>query len=177
MNPSTPSEFYDWFDLTDLSAIADPDDKVAECEYFLMLASTERDAQRFRWLMSAFFNAAYSFFEISAFNAYHAFQDSKSGEWLVDREALDTLRRYVEVDRDRRNPSRVKTKALHKITKRLYELRKGNTHHYPLSIMATGPSLPEDFQFGCVSGKEPPALAFCRDAISLIHQVQTELER
>jgi len=48
MVPSAPSDFDDWLNLLDLSSIADPDDKIAECEYFLALASQEPDLQRFR---------------------------------------------------------------------------------------------------------------------------------
>lgn len=62
---SAPFEFDDWLNLLDMDAIADPNDKIVECEYFLEFASAEPNVQRFRWLISAFFGAAYSFFEIS----------------------------------------------------------------------------------------------------------------
>lgn len=176
MESSAPSEFDDWLDLLDLNAIADPDDKIAECEYFLALASAELELKRFRWLISAFFGAAYSFFEISALNAFHAFTNPQTDDPIEDSQALDTLRRYVKVFQNVKRPSFVKTGGHHDVTKQLYELRKGNTHHVPLSIMAAGPTLPEDFHFGYITGKGTPALAFCRAAMSLIRQVQRELQ-
>jgi hypothetical protein len=47
------SDFDEWFDRLDLEAIEDISNKIAECEYFLNLASAEQDRQRFRWLISA----------------------------------------------------------------------------------------------------------------------------
>jgi len=176
MVSSAPSEFDDWLDLLDLAAIADPDDKIAECEYFLALASAEPDVQRFRWLISAFFGAAYSFFEISALSAFHAFTDPQTGKPIEDTGALDILRRYVTIIQNVKKPSFVKTGGRHDVTKQLYELRKGNTHYCPLSIMAAGPKLPGDFHFGDITGKGTPALAFCRTAMSLIRQVHQELQ-
>ena len=40
----------DWLNLLDLDAIADPSDKLAECEFFLELATQENDKDKFRWL-------------------------------------------------------------------------------------------------------------------------------
>jgi hypothetical protein len=166
----------DWLNLLDLSAIADPGDKLAECEYFLALAAQEQCREHFRWLISAFFNAAYSYFETSALSAYVAFSDPKTGEPIEDEEALLILRKYVKVFRNEKKPNFVKTAGLHPITEQLYELRKANTHHFPLSIMAAGPLLPEGFHFGNMTGKGTPALDFCRSALALILAVQKELD-
>jgi len=176
MKSTTPPVFEDWKSLLDFDAIADPFDKIAECQYFLILASHEPDVQRFRWLISAFFGAAYSFFEISAMSAFHAFTDPKTGEQVEDAEALEILRRYVTIFQNVKNPSFVKTGGLHEVTKQLYELRKGNTHHFPLSIMVTGQELPETFHFGYISGQGVPALPFCRKTIALMRQVHQELQ-
>lgn len=175
MELPSSNEFEDWINLVDLSAIALPDDKMAECEYFLMLASSEKEANNFRWLISAFFNAAYSFFEIKALNAYQAYQHPETGEYIEDDEALEVLRRYIKVFQNAKNPSFVKTAGLHEVTEKLYELRKGNTHHYPLSVMAVGQSLPKGFQFGYLSGKGIPALEFCDEVMSLIREVNQNL--
>jgi hypothetical protein len=176
MESTAPPEFEDWLDLLDFDAIADPFDKIAECQYFLDLASKEPDVQRFRWLISAFFGAAYSFFEINALSAFHAFADPQTGKLIEDAEALEILRRYVTIFQNVKSPSFVKTGGLHEVTKQLYELRKGNTHHFPLSIMSTGLELPEAFHLGKVSGQGIPALAFCRKAMALMHQVNQELQ-
>lgn len=174
-NSNTADE---WINLSevDLSAIADTDDKMAECEYFLSLASVEQDLQRFRWLISAFLGAAYSFFEISALSAYYRFSDHETGEPIEDAQALDILRRYVKVLRDTKRPRYVKTAGHHPITKHLYEIRRSNTHHISMSIMSTGQLLPEDFHFGHLMEKGTPALAFCRQAMELILQVHEELQ-
>lgn len=176
MVASPPSDFNDRLDLFDLSAIAEPDDKVAECEYFLTLASAEPCLQRFRWLISAFLGAAYSFFEISALSAYHTFTDPQTGGSIEDAEALNVLRRYVTVSQNVKNPSFVKTGGHQEVIKQLYELRKVNTHHVPLSIMSIGDELPEDFHFGHITGNGVPALVYCRTVISLIRQVHHELQ-
>lgn len=167
-------EFDDWLRLCDLNAIADSSDKIAECEYFLGLASQEKDKDKFRWLVSAFFGAAYSFFEIHALRAYSD-SNPQTGDPIENDEALATLRRYVRVVQKR--PNYVKTSGLHDITKQLYELRTGNTHHYPLSIMTTKQELPEGFQFGSLSCRGVPALAFCRQAMSLIQDLERELQQ
>jgi hypothetical protein len=169
-------ELDDWIDLLDLEALAEPSDKVNEAEYFLDLASKEVDVQRFRWLISAFFGAAYSFFETSALAAFHGFTNPETGGAIADDKALEVLRRYVKIVQNIKNPYFVKTGGLHPITAQLYELRKRNTHYYPMSIMAAGPSLPIDFQFGNLMGHGTPALAFCRESMSLIRTVQTELQ-
>lgn len=166
----------DWLNLLDLDAIADPSDKLSECDFFLQLASQENDKDKFRWLISAFFGAAYSFFEINALRAYQSFHNPETGDPIENEEALETLRRYVRVVQDAKRPTYVKTAGQHEITKELYELRKGNTHHYPLSIMTSGKPLPENFHFGSLSGKGIPALAFCRQVISLIREVENELQ-
>lgn len=164
-----------WLNLLDLSAIADPFEKISECQYFLDLASKETNVQCFRWLISAFFAAAYSFFEISALSAFHAFTDPKTGEPIEDSDGLEVLRRYVTVFQNVKNPSFVKTGGNHEITRQLYELRKRNTHHFPMSIMSTAAELPETFQFGYIRGQGTPALAFCRKVMALIHKVHQEL--
>lgn len=71
-------------DSLDLSAIADSGDKRRECEYFYSLAALETDRERFRWLISGFLNAAYSFFESSALSAFVRFTDMKTGYPLED---------------------------------------------------------------------------------------------
>ena len=157
----------DWLDLHDLASLADPSYKLSECEFFLDLATQENDKDKFRWLISAFFGAAYSFFEINALRAYQSFCNPETGEPIENEEALETLRRYVRVLQDAKRPTYVKTAGQHEITIELYDLRKRNNHHYPISIMTSGQRVPEDFHFGNLSGKGIPALAFCRQIMSL----------
>lgn len=164
----------DFFSRLDIEAIEDVGNKVAECEYFLQLASQERDRRHFRWLISAFLNAAYSYFEIAALHAYLAFMD-EDGEMHPDTEAVEVLRGHVRVMRNAKRPDYVKTSGLSPLTEKLYEIRRGNTHHFPLSIMETGPELPDDFQFGNMRDKGEPVLPFCRRVMELIKTIEQEL--
>lgn len=167
----------DWISLLDLDAIADPLDKSSECGYFLKLAIQENNKNKFRWLISAFLGAAYSFFEINALRTYIDFNDPKTGNPIKNEEALKALNCYVRVFQNEKCPTYVKTAGQHDVTKRLYEFRKRNTHYYPLSIMTSGQQVPEDFHFGSLSGKGIPVLAFCREVMSLIHEVDNELQQ
>lgn len=165
-----------WLSRIDLAAIPDLDDKLQECEYFFSLASAEQDRQHFRWLIGAFFNAAYSYFETSALTAYVRFIDHETGEPVEDSQSLDVLRTYVRVFRKVNRPEFVKTSGLQGVTKELYDLRNKNTHRFSLPIMAAGENLPEDYHFGSTTGEGKPALAFCRSAIELIRRIDLELQ-
>jgi hypothetical protein len=159
----------------DMSAIALPDDKIAECAFFLELASRESNRSRFRWLMSAFLNAVYSYFEIKALAAHTAYPDVITNEYIEDAGALTVLRKYVGITQSKNNPSFVKTSALDGTLETLYELRKKNTHHYPLAFTTSGATLPEGYLFGYLKSKGKPALEFCRNVMSLIEQIEKEL--
>jgi hypothetical protein len=171
-----PFDIDEWLSLLDLAAIPDPNDKVRECEFFFELMSTETDRDRFRWLTSAFLNASYSYFESSALTAFFRFTDQETGEPIEDSQALEVLRRYVNVLRNVKNPRFVKTAGLVPLTQQLYEFRKKSTHHSPLSIMIAGPSLPEDFHFGSMRGKGTAVMPLCREALALVRHVQQEID-
>lgn len=166
----------EFFSRLDLSAIEGVEDKVAECQFFLGLASAEIDRKHFRWLISAFLNAAYSYFEMSALHAYFAFTDEE-GEMQPDMGAVDVLRGHVRVYRDEKRPNFVKTSGISHVTKKLYEIRRTNTHHFPLSIMKEGASAPESFQFGAMRGGGEPVLPFCAQVMQLILDTERELRR
>lgn len=172
--PQDFTDVNDFFSRFDMEAIEDVGSKIAECEYFLGLAGNETNRSHFRWLISAFLNAAYSYFEMSALHAYFAFTD-QDGNNFADDDAIEVLRGHVRVVRNEKRPEFVKTAGLSVLTKKLYEIRKGNTHHFPLSIMATGPNLPADFQLGSMRGSGEPIMPFCRDVMNLIRSVQQEL--
>lgn len=151
----------------DLSAIADPGDKMRECQFFLGLAEAEPDRTRFRWFITAYLNAVYSYFETSALRSSNAITTA-TGEQIADDSAMESLRAYVEVITNPKKPYHVKTTGLNPVIQRLYKVRAAATHHFPLSIMAAGPSLPEDFHFGNMRGEGEPILALCRDALSVV---------
>ncbi|MBS0298930.1 MAG: hypothetical protein JSR32_03180 [Proteobacteria bacterium] len=161
----------------DIGTIADPGDKIRECEFFLGLASTEPDRTRFRWLISAYLNAVYSYFEITALSAFTAFTDPKTGAPAENTEALENLSAYVCISQGKKNPYYVKTSdPKHQVIARIYELRKTTTHRFPSLIRAAGANLPADFYFFSFEGKDEPVLALCHDALTIIKQVQAELD-
>jgi len=163
-----------WLNRWDMHSVPDFDDKVRECEFFFELLTEEADRSRFRWLLSGFLNAAYSFFESSALTAYFRYTDP-DGEPYEDDEGLIVLRRHVKVDQNKNNPNYVKTTGLTPLARQLYEVRKKCTHHFPLSIMVTGPSLPEDFHIGSMQGEGIPAMPLCREVLQLIRGVYAEM--
>jgi hypothetical protein len=161
----------------DLSAIAPPDDKIAECHYFLALAEQEPDREKFRWLISAFLNAVYSYFEIKALAAYEAYSHGETGEYIANEGALVVLRQYLQIKQVKNKSSFVKTSGFNRVCEEIYEIRKQNTHHYPLSILQTQGELPEAYTFGCTPSNAIPALRLCRNIMSIIENLETELNR
>jgi hypothetical protein len=115
-----------WLALLDIEAVANLDDKLGECEFLFRLMTAELDRDKFRWLTSAFLNAAYSFFESSALMAFLRFTDA-NGEPRPDYQALEVLGTYVKVARGGRKRDFVKTTPLHPLTAQLYEFRRKST--------------------------------------------------
>ena len=159
----------------DFDSIALPDDKLDECKYFYHLLTSENDRDKFRWLLSAFLNACYSFLEIKAKSLYFAFNDPDTGEPIEDEESLKIFRQYARAFQDKKNPEFVKTKGLHDLIKKLYEIRKGNTHNYALSIIKGEKPSPENFKIGHEKSKAVPALEFCRQVLFLFEEINEQL--
>lgn len=168
------NDLEDWMSRWDIQAVPDLDDKLRECEFYFALLEAENDRNKFRWVLSGFLNSAYSFFESSALTAYYRFTDA-DGEPYADFDGLAVLRRHVKVLRNEKNPSFVKTAGLSKLTTTIYEIRKKCTHHFSLSIMIAGTSLPEDFQIGSIRGQGVPAMSLCREALDLVRSVHAEI--
>lgn len=160
----------------DFEAIVDQVDKLHEAEYFLKQARRQTERDEFRWNVSAFFNAAYSYFDSAAMHACHK-TTGPNGESIADDSELQVLRQYIKVDPSptKKNSYFVKTEAVHTLVKALYDHRKDNTHYFPMSIMIDGP-LPEGFQLGSERGKGIPVIQLCTDIMNLIVQVQGELD-
>lgn len=165
----------DYLNRWDIEATPDFDDKVRECEFFYAQLTTEVDRNRFRWFLSGFLNAAYSFFESTALAAHFRFTKI-DGDSCKDDEGLSILRRHVKVEQNKNNPDFVKTAGLTTLTKQLYEIRKRCTHHFPLSILTVGVSLPEDFHLGCMRGEGTPVMPFCREVLQLIRNIRDEID-
>lgn len=165
-----------YLDNLDLDAITFPEDKLEECIYFYTLLKSESDRDKFRWLLSAFLGACYSFLEIKAKSLYHAFTNPETGDTYEDENSLDILRQYVKAFQDKNNPSFVKTSGLNALTKTLYKIRNDNTHHYALSIMRQDGNDPEKYLIGHTHGEGIPALSFCREILALFKQINNEIE-
>ena len=136
-----PAPTFEWnLDRLDLTSLESSRNKIDECRFFLDLASREQDRAKFRWLLSAFLNAAYSYFEMAAVEAHFKFC-GEDGEPYADAHALKALEQHVIVERNR--AGRVKTIAVTPTVKKLFDIRKGNTHHFPLAIIEARSPLPE----------------------------------
>lgn len=160
----------------DIDSIAPPDDKHEECKYFYNLLLVENERDKFRWLLSAFLGACYSFLEIKAKGMYHAYNDFETGEPVEDEQALDVLHQYVTTSQRKKDSSFVSTKGLHELTKKLYEIRHNNTHHYALSVIGGNVSYSEEFLIGYEKSKAVPALKFCREVLSLFDAINEQLD-
>ena len=158
----------------DFEAIVDQTDKLNEARYFLDIARQQTDRRQFRWLVSAFFNAAYSYFDTAALHACHM-SCGEDGETEPDPQALQILRKYIKIDPEKNNRFKVHTQPVHNLVKDLYMHRKNNTHYFPMSIMQTGPS-PEHFHLGSEREKGIPLIQLCGEIMDLIVQVQNELD-
>ena len=159
----------------DATAIAVPNDKLRECEFFYSLAAEEVERDKFRWLISAFLNASYSYLEIKAKYLCQRYYDPKSDELIPDEESLAILRKYVRVSQNKNNPDFIKTQGLHDLIKGIYKHRNENTHHYPISITQRGSSFPEDYCIGYRSENAIPALALCREVLNLLRALDANL--
>ena len=165
-----------YLDDLDMDAIALPEDKLDECKYFYTLLKSESNRDKFRWLLSAFLGACYSFLEIKAKSLHFAFSDPDTGEYHEDENSLEILRQYVRAFQDKKKPEFVKTSGLHELTKTLYKIRNDNTHHYALSIMRQGSNDPEQFLIGYKHGQGLPALNLCEDILALFEQINREID-
>lgn len=161
----------------DLASIASPNDKLNECKYFFQKLSIETNRSHFRWLLSAFLNACYSYLEVKAQHLHEASMDREAGEPCEDEESLLILRKYVRAFRLRNRPGFVKTSGLTELTKKLYELRNSSTHDWGLAVMEVGSSLPNDFHIGQLRNKGIPALSFCEQVLSLFETIENELDQ
>ncbi|WP_286805564.1 MULTISPECIES: hypothetical protein [unclassified Marinimicrobium] len=140
------------------------------------MLAVERDRDKFRWLLGAFLNGCYGFLEFKATYLYYAFCDPDSGEPVEDREALETLRKYVKVSQKKNISGFIKTSGLSELMKKLYKFRNRSTHDGGIEIMEAGNQLPDDFQIGMYKSKGYPAVEFCEEVLSFLRDLDLELE-
>jgi hypothetical protein len=157
----------------DMAAIPLPNDKFKECEYFLGLAERTEDRDEFRWLLSAFLGAAYSYLETKAQSLCNRYYDEQSDAMIPDEEGLEVLRNHVRIFQDKKKPNYVKTSGKGLLLKQLYEHRKENIHNYSLPITTISTSVPEGYGIGAHPEKAIPALKLCRDALDLFRELES----
>lgn len=165
----------EWLRGWDVESVPDFDDKLRECEFFFAILSSETDRNKFRWLVSAFLNAVYSFFESSALTAHFRYTDPDTGEPREDDDGMAALQRHLHVKQGKKNPEFVKTAPRTPLTELLYDFRNKSTHRLSLCLMAEGPSLPEDFYFGSIRGQGIQVMPLLREALELIRAVHGEI--
>jgi len=167
-----PEEIRKFISSIDVQSVAGEDDKADECRFFLGLARMEIDKKKFRWLVSAFLGAAYSYFEHTAHWACIARTDHDTGEDIADEALLSAVREHVDVIHNKKYPSHSRTVASREVLRRLYEVRHENTHRCSLSIMSAGLSLPDGFHLGWEVGRGIPLLEFCEKIMVEVGQLQ-----
>jgi len=152
-----------------------PQDKICEARFFLTHMCSEEDWDRFRWLTTAFVNAAYAFFEQAAMLAYYRSTHSDTGEPRPDREVLQRLDDYVVIFFENKR-RRVKTGGKHPELSKLYELRRGAIHHFPMAIRSKSTRRPEEFRLEDANSREgTPVLEFCRIVVGLMEKAWDEV--
>jgi len=166
-------ESEEWWYFSD-SDLLSPEDKICEARFFLSQMQSEEDWDRFRWLTTAFVNAAYAFFEQVAMLAYYRSTHPDTGEPLPDREVLQRLDEYVVVFFENKR-GRVKTGGKHPELSKLYELRRGAIHHFPMAIRSKSTRRPDEFRLEDPNTREgTPVLAFCRTVVGLMEKAWDE---
>ncbi len=171
--PKTDSD--EWLNIR-VDDIPDPLDKCLECRYFFQLLEGESNQNNFRWLMSAFVSAAYSFFETVNFSAYKRYPDEISSVNTGCEEVLNVINKYVISKNNGKGDRRFTTSAISPLLKQLYALRNSNIHRSAFLIKTNGSDLPNDFMFGFIMDSDVPALAFCKKVVALIDDISRNLQ-
>jgi len=150
-------------------------DKIEECGFFLDLMRKTTNWKQFRWLTSAFLEAARAAMDWMAFAAHHYWQQDAEGNDFYDDRYVQPLRRYIGTEKQKKG--RVAAWPIDPLLKELSRHRKETAHYGPLWIKPKLVTAPSDFVF--VEGDQP-AVAFCEQVFELIsaipHQVHAEVQ-
>jgi hypothetical protein len=144
-------------------------DKIEECGYFLELMRGTTDWKQFRWLTSAFLEAARAAMDWMAYAANHYWEHDVDGEEVHDDCYVGPLKRYMTTSP---NGRKILVQAVHVLLKQLCEYRKQTAHYGPLWIKPKQVSTASDFVF--VEG-EQHVLPFCEQALELLARIPHEL--
>src|SRR6266436_1753517 len=159
-----------WDALWDLEGVVESDwpplaakDKIEECEFFLGLMRTNSDWKQFRWLTSAFLQAARAAMDWMGYAAHHysPYQDDE-GEPVMDDCYVVPLSKYMTL-----NPrgSKVFVQPVHPLLKELCKHRTQTAHYRSLWIKPEKVSSPSEFLFK-EGGR--PIIQFCEEVLDLL---------
>lgn len=144
-------------------------DKLNECRYFLALMKGTTDWAQFRWLTSAYLNAAHSAMDWLAWGVHHAWFDDE-GDPHTSEKALQALSPYMKAEE--RN-GKFYSEPRHTLLKELStKYRKMTAHVGPLSIKPEKVADAGEFLFRD-GGK--PVLAFGEQVLELLVKIQQEV--
>jgi hypothetical protein len=145
-------------------------DKLDECRFFLTLMKRTKDWPRFRWLTSAYLNAARAALDWLAFRAHYAWFDDE-GEPEADQRAVQALRKYLDLKHQIKS-GKVYAHPRVPLLRDLCRHRTITAHEGPLTIKPEKVSTPKQFVFR--DGGQP-VIKFADDVLDLLVQIQEEL--
>jgi len=178
---------WEWLWDWDLEGLVESDwpplaasDKIEECRFFLGLMKTTTDWKQFRWLTSAFLEAARAAMDWMAYAAHHysPYQDDE-GVRVMDDCYVVPLSKYMITHR---SGSKVFVQPVHPLLKVLCKRRTQTAHYGSLWIAPEKASSPSDFIFKEGGKKEGDqnVLQFCEEVLDLLaaipHDLHDEVE-
>ncbi len=145
-------------------------DKLRECAFFLGLMKRTRDWARFRWLTSAYLNAARASLDWLAFMVHYDRIDDE-GRHLPDEERIRILRKYLIVEPTRKS-GKVFAEPVHPLLRELSKHRTVTAHEGPLAIKPERVQNPRQYAF---RDDGRGVLEFSEQVLGLLIQIQSEL--
>ena len=146
-------------------------DKLRECAYFHDLMTRTTDWNQFRWLTSAFLNAARATIDWLALSAYYAIPGDAQYEMGPDEGAIATLSGYLVMKQEKKT-GKVYASPLDPLLKELCDHRTVTAHEGPLWITPERVVDAQEFRFAL---GDKPVLPFARDVLGLLARIQHEL--
>ena len=149
----------------------DVTDKIEECRYFLDLMTRTTDWNQFRWLTSAFLNAARATLDCFAMSAHYAIQGDGPFEMESDDDAIATLRKYLAIKQEKKT-GKVYVSPLDPLLKDLCDHRRVTAHEGSLWIKPESVTNVQQFEFAL---GDTPVVPFAKDVLGLLTSIQREL--
>ena len=165
---SEPS-YLDWTE-EDIECLGESDwpplaasDKIRECGFFLGLMRQNTDWDQFRWLTSAFLEAARAAMDWMAYAAHHYYEDDSEGNSVRDDCYVKPLAKFMIIDP--KKDGRVFVCPSHPLLKELCKRRKETAHRGPLWIKPKRVKAPTEFIF---KEGERLILQFCNEVYDIL---------